>query len=151
MNTVMSDAENNTDTTRSPLTEKELECIKLDRKGYDVVASDQGALLDKSIISISGVSFSIAMGFIDKLIPIDTAYARWMLWTSLLILASVIIVTVLSFWAGKNSARYKRSLCDEAEVENDMSIRFRKNPWTGYVSFFNNVRLIFFILGVTLP
>ena len=44
--------------------------VELDRKNYDEQCSSQTQLLDKSIISISGASFTISMGFIDKTIPL---------------------------------------------------------------------------------
>ena len=64
-----------TNQTLQPLTSQQDEV----KKAYDAVASAQAALLDKSIISIAGASFSITIGFIDKLIPLAFAKGIWML------------------------------------------------------------------------
>jgi hypothetical protein len=135
---------------KSQLSNEQLSRIELDRKSYDALASSQVILLDKSIISIAGASFSITIGFIDKLIPLNTAKAIWMLWFSLLILAFSIIVTILSFWCGEKAARFMRDLCDNAEKQHDTTILEQPNPWHTPLIWFNRSRLIFFISGIAL-
>lgn len=120
------------------------------RKVYDSIASAQAALLDKSIISISGASFSITIGFIDKLIPLAFARATWLLWFALLILALSIITTTLSFWAGEKTARLKSKVCGQiCEHEYD-SLRKSADVWSKLLSILNGGRLICFLLGITL-
>jgi hypothetical protein len=147
----MDKRQKNIDPISKSLNKRQLAKIEMDRQGYDSIASSQAALLDKSIISIAGASFSITIGFIDKLIPLDKADALWILWVSLLILASSIIVTVLSFWAGENAARFMRVLCDDAELQCNLEILlYTVNPWRIPLIWFNRLRLISFILGIAL-
>lgn len=135
---------------RPLLSDRQLANIELDRSCYDAIASTQATLLDKSIISIAGASFSLSIGFIDKLIPLDKAALLWALWMAMLILALSIIVTVLSFWAGERSARFRRSLCDDAEKNCDTEILYNKNPWDTPLALLNSSRLIFFVFGIAL-
>jgi uncharacterized membrane protein (DUF485 family) len=116
------------------------------KKIFDSIASAQSVLLDKSIISISGASFSLTIGFIDKLIPLATAKATWALWFALLILASTIIITTLSFAAGEKTARLKSRLC---EHEDDV-LREKVRVWAGCLCLLNRGRLALFIAGIVL-
>lgn len=123
--------------------------VELDRKNYDEQCSSQTQLLDKSIISISGASFTISMGFIDKTIPLDRAIHTWILWSSLLILAITIIVTILSFEFGAKSAREWRCICDAAEDADDTNLLESKNKYLYIVELCNLCRLIFFLIGIS--
>lgn len=137
--------------THHTLSDEERERLELCRKGYDDTASAQSTLLDKTIISISGAAYTIAIGFIDKIIPLGTAKYTWILWISLSILGLTIIATTLSFWAGEKSARKWREACDTAECKNDYNLFYAaKNDWVKVVCILNNVRLIFFICGIFL-
>jgi hypothetical protein len=73
------DEQNDKSIEHSPLSDRQLANIELDRACYDSIASAQATLLDKSIISTTGASFNLATGFIDKLTPLDKAVALWTL------------------------------------------------------------------------
>jgi len=135
---------------RPPLDDRQLKALELDRNCYDGIASAQATLLDKSIISIAGASFSISIGFINSLIPLKNAIGTIVLWSALVALAFSIITTVLSFGAGEKSARFMRTLCDEAEIQCDTEILCRKNPWRIPLTWLNSLRLLSFIVGMVL-
>jgi hypothetical protein len=132
-----------------PLTNIAIEAIYSDRALYSSNASAQITLLDKSIISISGASFSIAMGFINNIIPLLTAKILWLLWLSMFILAFSIVITVISFHYGYKSAHFNLKLCDDAIRNNDASIREQNNPWLKRVNITNTLRLWTFIFGIS--
>ena len=133
------------------LSDKDRERIELCRKGYDEIAAAQSALLDKTIITISGAAFTIAMGFIDKIIPLETAKYTFCLWIALAILGLTIIMTTLSFYAGEKSARKWRKACDEAEEHENYSLLYgAKNYWSKVVNFLNVIRLCLFVGGISM-
>jgi len=135
---------------KRPFTNDDHSRVEIDRKCYDEICSSQTKLLDKSIITISGASFTIAMGFIDKTVPLSDAIYVWLLWSALLVLALTIIFTVLSFEYGAKSAREWRTICDKAEEEDDTNLLKGKNKYLWFVNILNVCRLQSFLLGICL-
>ena len=72
--------------------------LELDRQNYDKLTAEQCLALDKSIITISGASFGIAIAFIDKIVNKDEAFLLWLFWLAMLFLVIAIIATTLSFF-----------------------------------------------------
>lgn len=132
------------------LTPEELNRIELDRKQYCELSSNQSNLLDKSIISISGASFTIAIGFINKLIPMEYAEFQIIFWISLIFLAATILTTVFSFSCSENAANKMREACDNAEVNQDYSIlENAKTFWNNLLDIANIARIICFFFGIS--
>jgi hypothetical protein len=121
------------------------------KKLYDSTASAQVTLLDKSIISIAGASFSIALAFVEKFVPLDDPSKSSMFWFSLLILAFSIILIVLSFGVGEKTARLRSRcayLCAYGDGPTELS-KLEKSArcWAGCLSWLNGLRLFFFSIG----
>lgn len=122
--------------------------LELDRQTYDKLGAEQSLSLDKSIISISGASFGVAIAFIDKMINKQEAILLWMFWFSMLALVVAIIATTLSFLFSEQTIRYARKCVDDCEATGDINELHKQNPHIKKLERANTTRLYAFILGM---
>lgn len=143
-------AKKSVETTAYSLSDEDRNRLELDRQNYDKLAAEQCLALDKSIISIAGASFSVAIAFIDKIISMERSFWLWSFWTAMFLLVTAIIVTTISFWLGECAIRYARTCVDDCERTENVDELYKLNPWMKPLIFVNNVRIGTFICGMLL-
>lgn len=133
------------------LSKKELAQIKSYRQVCIENCNNQTNLLDKSIISISGASFTIAIGFINKIIPMETATYKSTFWLAIVSLAITILSTVYSFEFSSKVSQKMRKACDDAISEQSYELLAKtKTKWNFALHVMNILRLVFFTIGLSL-
>lgn len=119
------------------------------REKYVDQLYDQSKIRDKYVLTLSSSALAVTVGFVEKIVPLNTAIFISVLYFSWLSFALSIILMVLSHhFSERCYSDYIKQLDDAAISNTESSELFSKHRRT--VDIFTNSSLVLFCIGVLL-